>query len=250
LTTTEKQTHEQQNKIFIDLAKPFDIEDVYFLPQSVTKDGMATVAAYADKRAYAERLDIVLGKANWQLKVDPPTIAQFHKEVKDWDNKDENGKFKTKIMSGLKVFVVAHVGILNPSGEWVWKSSTGAADTADENSVTTAEAQAVKRAISMWGPGNYFYRLPKQTLPYNKLKGFLSEPSLPDWAIPEYECYDCKHIIESFTWKDQAGNEQTMVGRQVLIRSRQQYDKDLCANCQKKRRETGTPQVIKDKLGK
>jgi hypothetical protein len=54
------------------LAAPFPLEQIEVKPGSVRQDGTAALAlAYADWRVYAERLDSVIGPANWQIQLVP-----------------------------------------------------------------------------------------------------------------------------------------------------------------------------------
>jgi hypothetical protein len=239
---------------FTALAEPFDPEDVFWLPQNVNYDDKTAIAAaYADKRAYSDRMDSVLGKPFWQAECGTPIIAPFTKIIKakyDWKKKDDNGNKlllePERTIHGTKVFVVARVSVFfGPDLGWIWKESTGAADTDDENAITTAEAQAFKRACSLWGPGKYFYTLPKITAPYdNKKRSWKEgyEPQVPDWAIPAKTktCKDssCGKEIVGIEWENKQREKQYMSALGIIYRSRQQYNTELCADCQAARRKT------------
>ena len=224
------------------LAEPFEVDEVYWLPQS-TKGTTAVAAAYANKRAYTDRLDEVLGAAEWQIEVSDPVITEYIKTVKEkravWNDPTSAVLIPASQEKNYKVLVQAKCGLwVSYLNQWVWKSSTGVAAAEDENSVTTAEAQAVKRAISMWGPGNYFYRLGTQTVPYSLItKTFTVKPTLPDWAIPAKHCIDCKNTIKEFSWKKADGSEQVLSASDVLKNGKAKYGADLCVNCQKIRRD-------------
>lgn len=122
--------------ILNELAKPFHPSDVAWKPGSTTKDGKSAMAlAYADLRAYQNRLDEVCGM-NWSCTYTP------------WGDK-----------------LVAHVTI----GD-VTRSSTGEPDSQSERSEiagTSAEAQAFKRACAMFGLGRYIYNLPSQWIEFD-----------------------------------------------------------------------------------
>jgi hypothetical protein len=220
------------------LAEPFDLDEIYFLPSGTgSTSTMQIAAAYADKRAYAERMDSVLGPDSWQVTISC-SIGPYKKLENDWDNKTPDGKPGKKMTEGSKVLVVAEVSV-KIGEEWVVKSSSGAADMSDDNSITTAEAQAVKRAISMWGPGKYFYQLGRMEAPYNKTsKKFTAEPSLPDWAVPKYDCEDCKKVIKTHEWVDKNSVHKSMSIKDIIERSKQTYNAKLCAVCQNERRTT------------
>lgn len=115
--------------ILTELRRPFHPSAIYWKPQSITKDGAKGMAlAYADLRAYQNRLDEVCG-LDWSVTYTP------------WGER-----------------IVCHLTI---SG--VTRSSTGESDTQSERSEiggTSAEAQAFKRACAMFGLGRYLYTLP------------------------------------------------------------------------------------------
>jgi len=115
--------------ILTELRKPFHPSAIDWKPQSITKDGARGMAiAYADLRAYQNRLDEVCG-LDWSVTYTP------------WGER-----------------IVCHLTI---SG--VTRSSTGESDSQSERSEiggTSAEAQAFKRACAMFGLGRYLYTLP------------------------------------------------------------------------------------------
>lgn len=115
--------------ILNELAKPFHPSHIEWKPGNMKKDGTSALAlAYADLRAYQNRLDEVCGM-NWSCSYTP------------WGDK-----------------LVAHVTI----GD-VTRSSTGEPDSQSEKSEiagTSTEAQAFKRACAMFGLGRYLYEFP------------------------------------------------------------------------------------------
>lgn len=112
------------------LAQPFPPEAIEWLPGSATKDGAKCMAmAYADLRAYQERLDEVCG-LDWSVAYKP------------WGD--------GRIICELTICGVT-------------RSSTGEMAAQDEKNGmggTVAEAQAMKRAAAMFGLGRYLYNLP------------------------------------------------------------------------------------------
>jgi hypothetical protein len=112
-----------------DLARPFPIEAVQVRPGAVASDGTAAIALpYVDWRLYAERLDHLVGVADWSIQLIP------------WG--------PTRVIARLTILGVT-------------KDASGEGDPNDENCGTIAEAQAKKRACAEFGLGRYFYTLPK-----------------------------------------------------------------------------------------
>ena len=126
-----------KNRILEDLAKPFDPARVEWKPGAISSDKKKALAlAYADLRAYQNRLDEVCSM-EWAVTYTP------------WGSDR----------------VICHLTICG-----VTRSSTGEADSAAERSEiagTAAEAQAFKRAGSMFQLGRYLYTLPSVWVEYD-----------------------------------------------------------------------------------
>lgn len=125
------------NDVLTELRKPFHPSVIEFKPQATTKDGSKAMAiAYADPRAYMNRLDEICGM-DWSVSYTP------------WGER-----------------IVCHLTI---SG--VTRSSTGEGDAQSERSEiagTAAEGQAFKRACTMFGLGRYLYEMPSMWVEYDK----------------------------------------------------------------------------------
>lgn len=118
------------------LQQPFHPTRVSWKPGSVSKDGASALALpYADLRVYQNRLDELCGM-DWSVTYTP------------WGER-----------------VICHLTI-----NGITRSSTGEADSNAERSEiagTAAEAQAFKRACSMFGLGRYLYALPATWVDYD-----------------------------------------------------------------------------------
>lgn len=118
-----------------DLRKPFHPSQITWKPGAV-KGERAMAMAYADLRAYMNRLDEVCG-SDWSVAYEP------------WGN--------DRIICKLTICGVT-------------RSSTGEMDAQDEKGGmggTVAEAQAMKRAAAMFGLGRYLYNLPSGWADYD-----------------------------------------------------------------------------------
>jgi Rad52/22 family double-strand break repair protein len=144
-------THE----LFLRLAAPFADDDVQFKPQAV-KGNRALAIAYIDARAVMDRLDEVLGPANWQ--------DEYHLLPEG------------AMLCKLSVRV---------DGEWIAKTDVGSpSDQPDGGDRTKAAvSDALKRAAVKLGIGRYLYNLPHQWADYDPVRRqFVSPPRLPEWA--------------------------------------------------------------------
>lgn len=124
------------NKILDELSKPFHPSRITWKPGALTgKKDKALALAYADLRAYQNRLDEVCGM-DWSATYTP------------WGDR-----------------IICHVTI-----NGITRSSTGEADSAserNENSGSVAEAMAFKRACAMFGLGRYLYNMPSMWVEYD-----------------------------------------------------------------------------------
>jgi len=115
------------------LTAPFPGNAVQWKPQVVSNDrGMAV--AFVDPRLYQDRLNAVCPD-------------EWHTVLRPWGPNQ----------------VVCELTICG-----VTRSSAGEAEASDKNTATSAEAQAFKRACTMFGLGRYLYNLPKVWKPVEK----------------------------------------------------------------------------------
>ncbi len=137
------------------LAEPFPSEYIEWKPQSLSKDGKRAIAAtYVDARRYQERLDRVC--PGWSSRIELLADGQ-----------------------------VAKVAL---TIQGVTREDVGEAEASEANTVTTAVAQAFKRACAAFGLGRYLYFLPLTWCDYDLDKRrILNPPQLPDWARPSSE---------------------------------------------------------------
>lgn len=130
------------------LARPFPPHYVELKPGKLTKDqSKARSMAYADARAYMDRLDQVMGVGGWSSS---RTMLQN---------------------SGTQVAIEVHIRIGGTT-----HSGVGHAPMTDGNSWTVADAQALKRACVEYGLGRYLYGLAVLWLPYDVQKKQLVVP--------------------------------------------------------------------------
>lgn len=212
------------------LTEPFDPDLIYWKPQAINKAKTSAVAAaYADPRAYSDRLNEVVGPDKWSTHYAVTTIGPIAgPDPKDWKNKF--------IYKG-KVMVVATL-VIEGVGQ---NAGTGESDAVDENAITSAEAQAFKRAATRFGLGRYLYDLPKnQWVAYDDTTRRITEPpSLPDWAIPKKNCADCSKQIEPYQHTD-----RVISVTELIANSQYKYKAQLCASCQRARAEAKKGQEL------
>ena len=135
------------------LSEPFHPMFVEWKPSATTKDGTkALAAAYVDARHYQYRLDILA--PGWE------TEYQFIKP--------DGSLVKCR---------------LTING--VTREDIGEQEGNDNNTATSAVAQAFKRACAAFGLGRYLYFIPIAWSEYDsKSKRIVSPPQLPAWAKP------------------------------------------------------------------
>ncbi|MDT3681207.1 MAG: hypothetical protein ROY82_01840 [Truepera sp.] len=125
------------------LAEPFDASEIKYRAGATNRDKTKAIAlAYADPRAYEDRLNLLVP-------------GEWHVQFTPW------GEHR----------LICHLTILD-----VTRSSTGeSGDSNPDIAGTSAEAQAFKRACTKFGLGRYLYSLPTQWVDYDantkQLKG-------------------------------------------------------------------------------
>jgi hypothetical protein len=139
------------------LAAPFPAEEIRWKPRAVS-GSRALAIAYIDARTVMDRLDDVLGPANWR---------DAYRVLPDGS-------------------VVCRLS-LRLGDEWVSKVDVGGQSEQSDNGDRrkAAFSDALKRAAVKWNIGRYLYRLPLQWCDYDaKKRQFVRTPELPAWAVP------------------------------------------------------------------
>ncbi len=154
------------------LEEPFASKDVKWLVAATSRDGRkGRVTPYADPRAYTDRLNHIFTASGWTREYAIQTLAPITR-LKN-DKPIQTGKV-------LVTCVVSIPGVGTHSGcgeEWA----------EDQNAMTSAEAQAFKRACSNFGLGRYFYNFAETWVDLDEYKHPREIPTLPPWALPESE---------------------------------------------------------------
>jgi hypothetical protein len=170
MVADELKTKETQNALFTRLAAPFDPSEIKWRVTHTTRDGSrGAVIAYADPRAYTDRLNALFTPTSWTRTYEVSAVSAVTRMKKD------------KLIQTGKVLVtctltIAGLGCHSGSGE----------EWADEdNAMTTAEAQAFKRAASCYGLGRYLYSLGETWVPLDEHRQPARLPALPQWALPK-----------------------------------------------------------------
>ena len=171
---------ERLQKIREMLTEPFDPGEIKWRVTATstqqTKHGpqkRGQLVAYADQRAYTDRLNEVFGEWGWTRSYDVQVAQNFERRAPG---------DKTQTAVSAKVVVVSKVTIHGLG------SHTGVGEewADDENAATRAEAQAFKRACACFGLGRYLYDLDKTWVDLDQHNRPAQTPNLPDWALPSY----------------------------------------------------------------
>ncbi|RSL18849.1 Rad52/22 family double-strand break repair protein [Edaphobacter aggregans] len=156
--------------VLLRLQEPFDPDEVKWLVAATSRDGRkGRVTPYANPRAYTDRLNDVLTASGWTRQYAIHTISPVTRLKKD------------KAIQTGKVLVTCTVTIAGIGSH----SGSGEEWADDENAMTSAEAQAFKRACSCFGLGRYFYNFAEMWVDLNENKQPTRVPSLPAWALPK-----------------------------------------------------------------
>jgi hypothetical protein len=154
------------------LEEPFASNEVKWIVKATSRDGRkGRVVPYADPRAYTDRLNQVFTASGWTRQYTVHTLSPITRVKKD------------KVIQTGKVMVTCVVSITD------FGTHTGSGEewAEDENALTSAEAQAFKRACSCFGLGRYFYDFGEMWVEINEYKQPKELPDLPSWALPAAE---------------------------------------------------------------
>jgi hypothetical protein len=157
-------------KLLLELEVPFSPDQVQWRVTNTTNDKKrGQVVPYADPRAYTDRLNALFSPKGWTREYKVETMNNITRVKKG-----------ESIVSG-KVLVTCTVTIF---GLWS-HSGTGEEWADDDNGMTSADAQAFKRACSCFGLGRYFYDIPAIWVDLDQHRQPMRTPVLSAWALPE-----------------------------------------------------------------
>jgi len=153
-----------------ELEVPFPPDQVQWRVTNTAKDKRrGQIVPYAGPRAYADRLNALFTPQGW--------IREYKIETMSNITRMKNG---ASIVTG-KILLTCTVTII---GLWS-HSGTGEQWADDQNGMTSADAQAFKRACSCFGLGRYFYEFQGSWVDLDHNLQPKRIASLPPWAIPE-----------------------------------------------------------------
>src|SRR5580700_8438612 len=172
LAPIEKYNDEQVRQLVTALEEPFDAREIKWRVTNTTADRRrGQVIAYADPRAYTDRLNALFTVRGWTREYAVQVIQNFERK----DRGTGEGAISGKIVVTCRL-TIDGLGSHSALGE-EWADN--------ENAGTAAEAQAFKRACSCFGLGRYLYDLGGNWVDLDDRKQPLSRPRLPDWALPK-----------------------------------------------------------------
>jgi len=157
-------------KLLLELEVPFSPDQVRWRVINTTNDKKrGQIVPYADSRAYTDRLNALFTPQGWTREYRVETMTNITRVKKG-----------ESIVSG-KVLVTCMVTILGIGSH----SGTGEEWADDDNGMTSADAQAFKRACSCFGIGRYFYDIQAVWVDLDQNRQPLRTPVLFAWALPE-----------------------------------------------------------------
>jgi hypothetical protein len=170
MATARAKTSAELDALFTQLAEPFDPDEIRWRVTHTTQDGRrGAVIPFANPRAYTDRLNQIFSPNGWTRSYEVSTLSGLSRIKRD------------KAIQTGKVLVTCSLSIHDLG------THTGSGeDWADEqNAMTSAEAQAFKRACSCFGLGRYLYNFAEMWVPLNEHRQPLEFPTLLPWALPK-----------------------------------------------------------------
>lgn len=145
------------------LGQPFPVSDIEWKPGALNRERTKALAlAYVDSRAYIQRLNLVA--PDWEDRYVVTTLPD-----------------RIIVVCSLTIGGITRTG----DGEALLFHQDRNGDTQPEaNPLTTASAQAFKRACVKFSLGAYLYSLPQTWCDYDdKSRRITQAPKLPEWAL-------------------------------------------------------------------
>jgi hypothetical protein len=165
-------TDEEVRRLVAALEEPFDPQEIKWRVTNTTKDKTrGQVIAYADPRAYTDRLSAIFTVRGWTRKYGVEMINNVERKTSQGSESQMVGK----------IVVTCEVSIYDLGTH----SGIGEDWADNENAGTAAEAQAFKRACACFGLGRYLYDLKGGWVDLDDRKQPKWTPKLPDWALPK-----------------------------------------------------------------
>jgi len=208
---------ERRKEIKRDLEVPFDPGEIKWRVTATstqqTQRGpqkRGQVVAYADQRAYTDRLNAIFGEWGWTRNYDVQVAQNF-------ERKSSSDKTQTAISA--KIVVVSRVTIHQLGTH----TGVGEEWADDENAATRAEAQSFKRACACFGLGRYLYNLDKVWVDLDQHNRPIETLRLPHWACPSDPKLAAQHQQEQPQPVVPRGNapRQDLVQQEMLSKVRE-----------------------------
>jgi hypothetical protein len=157
-------------ELLAELEVPFPFDQVLWrVTNTANNRTRGQVVPYADPRAYTDRLNALVSPQGWTRNYETVTMNNITRTKR-------NAEIVTgKILVTCKVTIDV-LGTHSGSGE----------EWADEdNAMTSAEAQAFKRACSCFGLGRYFYDFDPPWVDIDEKGRPKKAPSVAPWMVPD-----------------------------------------------------------------
>ena len=157
-------------ELLVELEVPFSVDQILWrVTNTANNRTRGQVVPYADPRAYTDRLNALVSPQGWTRSYETVTM-----------NNITRTKRNAEIVTG-KILVTCKVTIDGLGTH----SGTGEEWADEDNAMTSAEAQAFKRACSCFGLGRYFYDFDAPWVDIDDKSRPKKAPTVPAWMVPE-----------------------------------------------------------------
>jgi len=157
-------------ELLAELEVPFPVGQVLWrVTNTANNHTRGQVVPYADPRAYTDRLNALVSPQGWTRSYETVTM-----------NNITRTKRNAEIVTG-KILVTCKVTIDGLGTH----AGTGEEWADEDNAMTSAEAQAFKRACSCFGLGRYFYDFDAPWVDIDDKGRPKMSPALVPWMIPD-----------------------------------------------------------------
>jgi hypothetical protein len=216
MSTPRKFSAEEQRKLYALLETPFSPAEVKWrVVRKGQRGRRGKVLPYADPRAYMDRLNQLFTPGGWARMYNLATIPNV---IRNFNGRET---VAAKVLVNC-VLTIHRLGSHTGNGE-EWADG--------DMAVTSAEAQAFKRACSCFGLGRYLYRISERWVDLDRRGQPRRLPALPLWALPpdvviEHGAEPKGPIDPKLTGKIEAFRKRLGVGIYTEILSRAGFSHD------------------------
>lgn len=200
------------NDVFMSFKEPFQEHEIEWrIGRKDKTKTKATVLAYLNARAVADRLDEACGYGNWEVSYQAIDMQPIEETQEKYINGQVIEKEVTKNLKGFLCTIA--IKCVDDNNETMEIKRTDGSNCTDFEPFKGGLSGAFKRTASAFGIGRYLYGLSETWVSIDTY-GKFTPPKLPMWALPKTSKDDRKE--QATPTNHEPTSEQKIVGTTIL----------------------------------